>query len=210
MFSLDIHSWKKIISQSLPGEAAQCIMAPSTRDEDMSSHDRRLARNSSVLILLYEKDGVTSFPLIKRPVYPGIHSGQICLPGGKEEPSDYSLVDTALRETKEELGVDISSVEVIGSLSPIYIPVSNFNVQPVIGWWHNPTVFHPNNREVDGVHEMSLKNLIGQKGDCSFTINVNNREVIAPYFKINNDVIWGATAMILSELKELMKLSGVE
>lgn len=204
MLLLDSSACRKLLTQSLPGEAAHSIMAPSTRQEDMCRLDRDKAKNSSVLILLFQKEGTTSFPLIKRPEYNGSHSGQICLPGGKTEPADLSPLHTAIRETEEELGIDRSSVEILGSLSPIYIPVSNFNVQPFIGWWHHPSDYRPDTREVEKVLEMPLRHLIEQDNNHTFTLKANDREIVAPYYDIDNNIIWGATAMILSELKQMI------
>lgn len=204
MLSLDSQSCKRLLEQKLPGEAAQSIMAPSSRQMDMHLHERDKARDSSVMILLAKKDSHLLFPLIKRPEYDGQHSGQISLPGGKSEPNDKSALHTAMRETEEELGICPDSIEIIGCLSPLYIPVSNFNVQPFIGWWHEPSAYNPDPREVERIIEMPLLHLMSQDNTNKFREVINGREIIAPYFKLNNDIIWGATAMILSELKQLL------
>ena len=205
MFNLDINFYKKLFDQPLPGEAAQIKMSPSSRFTGLNRPDRAMARSSSVLILLFEKEQKIHFPLIRRTAYPGLHSGQISLPGGKTEPCDASLRETALRETNEELGIDTKQIEIIGTLSQLYIPVSNFNVQPFIGWWHQPEPYSPDHREVDHIIEMPLQQLMGQDGSQTFSQIINNTEVISPFYHYADNIIWGATAMILSELKELLQ-----
>lgn len=207
MFDLDINIYKKLLDQPLPGEVAQVKMSPSSRFTGLNRPDRALARNSSVLILLFEKEHQVFFPLIRRTTYPGSHSGQISLPGGKSEPCDASPSDTALRETQEELGIHPNSIEIIGNLSPLYIPVSNFNVQPIIGWWHQPHPYCPDAREVEHIIEMPVKQLIKQDCPQTFSQLINNQEVISPFYHHEGHIIWGATAMILSEFRELL-LSG--
>lgn len=212
MFDLDINFYKKLFDQPLPGEPAQVRMSPSSRFTGLNRPDRALARNSSVLILLFEKDHQIHFPLIRRTTYPGSHSGQISLPGGKAEPCDGSICDTALRETEEELGIPSKSIEIIGQLSSLYIPVSNFNVQPFIGWWHQPQPYCPDAREVEHIIEMPVKQLINQDCPQTFSQLINNQEVVSPFYQHEDNIIWGATAMILSEFRELLltgKMIGV-
>ncbi len=204
MSELDINHYKRIFAQPLPGESAQNKMSPSSRFTGMNRPDRYLARSSSVMILFFEKDHRIFIPLIKRSCYPGSHSGQISLPGGKAEPFDASLCATALRETHEELGIDSNSIEIIGSLTPLYIPVSNFNVQPFVGWWHQPQPYLPDTREVDHIIEVPIQELMEQDGSETFSQIINNTEVVSPFYQYDNNTIWGATAMILSELREML------
>lgn len=209
MFNLDINFYKELLDQPLPGETAQVKMSPSSRFTGLNRPDRALARNSSVLILLFGKEHQVHFPLIRRTSYPGSHSGQISLPGGKVEPCDAAISDTAIRETEEELGISSKSIEIIGMLSPLYIPVSNFNVQPVIGWWHQPQPYCPNTREVEHIIEMPLEELISQHNPPTFSQQINEQEVISPFYQYGGNIIWGATAMILSEFRELLLASKI-
>lgn len=157
----------------------------------------------SVLILLYEDQGVIRFPLIKRPVYTGAHSGQISLPGGKAEPGE-DAVQTALREGEEEIGVDHRAVNVVGRLSDFFVIPSNFMVTPVIGVVKDP-VFHPDPREVSRIISCSLLDLLLEGA-------IKNKEILAagqyrmmaPHFEIEDEVVWGATAMMLNEFRMVL------
>lgn len=197
------------MSLPLPGEVAQLKMSPSSRYTDLLHFDRQKARASSVMILLHQnKEGQMCFPLIKRQEYNGIHSGQISLPGGKTESFDASMADTALRETEEELGINRQTVEIVGPLSPIFIPVSNFEVHPFVGWWHEPSPFNPDVKEVHSIVELELQYLMNQADDCKFGLQVNGHEISAPFYAAGVHKVWGATAMILCEFKELL-MSGM-
>ena len=157
-----------------------------------------------VLILLYEEDGVIKFPLTKRPDYLGTHGGQISLPGGKAEPGE-DIITTALREAEEEIGVARSSINVIGQLSEFFVIPSNFMVTPVIGYLEERPQFNPDPKEVVRVIEGTIDELIRLDA-------VQTREILAakiypmmaPHFEIEGEVVWGATAMILNELRVLI------
>lgn len=159
----------------------------------------------SVIILLYERDGLHYFPLTKRPDYLGTHGGQISLPGGKAEPGE-SLIDTALREAEEEIGIPQQDIEVIGTLSNFFVIPSNFLVTPVVGKLKKPPVFQPDPKEVERVLEGSVEELVREDA-------VRVREIMAakvfpmtaPHFQIENEVVWGATAMMLNEFRLVVK-----
>jgi 8-oxo-dGTP pyrophosphatase MutT (NUDIX family) len=157
-----------------------------------------------VLILLYEEDGVIKFPLTKRPDYLGTHGGQISLPGGKAE-QDEDIITTALREGEEEIGVLRSRVKVIGLLSEFFVIPSNFIVTPVIGYLEDRPLFNPDPKEVVRVLEGNLDLLI--RPDAIQTKEILAAKIypmIAPHFEIEGEVVWGATAMILNELRVLI------
>jgi 8-oxo-dGTP pyrophosphatase MutT (NUDIX family) len=157
-----------------------------------------------VLILLYEEDGVIKFPLTKRPDYLGTHGGQISLPGGKAE-QDEDIITTALREGEEEIGVLRSRVKVIGLLSEFFVIPSNFIVTPVIGYLEDRPLFNPDPKEVVRVLEGNLDLLI--RPDAIQTKEILASKIypmIAPHFEIEGEVVWGATAMILNELRVLI------
>lgn len=158
-----------------------------------------------VALLLYQERGSWYFPLMKRPVYGGIHSGQISLPGGKMEAPDQDLIDTALRETREELGLSISHQQVIGSLTELYIIASHFNILPVVAVLDNKPVITADKREVQQVIIASIDELLLPHTSKEKIILVRGHELYAPYFDIGNEVVWGATAMILNEFITIVR-----
>ncbi len=154
-----------------------------------------------VLILLYEKEGVIKFPLTKRPDYLGTHGGQISLPGGKAEPNE-DIITTALREGEEEIGILRSDVNVVGQLSEFFVIPSNFMVTPVIGYMNSPPRFNPDPKEVAQILEGSINQLIRPDAvQRKEIIAAKMYPMIAPHFEIEGEVVWGATAMILNELR---------
>lgn len=182
------------------------MSASSELDERFRLASRKNARASSVLLLLYEMQGRIHFPLMQRPIYDGVHSGQISLPGGKMEPEDDSLEATALRETEEEIGVDRSSITIIGSLTDLFVPVSNFIIQPIVGVTNQQPSFIPEPLEVENVIEADLHKLIESKPSSKVivvkragTAGTRSYNIDAPYFDVDGNTVWGATAMLLAE-----------
>ncbi len=201
------------IKKGLPGVEAQYKMAPTRRIKPVSDYfeKKEAAPKSSVLILLYPKNNSIHVVLIERPVYNGTHSGQIAFPGGKVDVNDKSPMNTAIRETYEELGIQISENEILAELTSLYIPASNFEVFPFIAWKNHEPQFIPNTREVASVLETPVSMFLNE--DCIYQVKIPiNTELTynAPCFIISGKTVWGATAMILSELKELIKLSGAK
>lgn len=197
------------LNKPLLGWNAHKIMAPKNRAEQlktaMEAHVD--ARQSAVLILLYQKNGDWFIPLIERSVYPGVHSGQISLPGGKVESQDVNFEATALREAQEEIGVQPESIDLIGSLSELYIPPSNFNVKPFVGFYKNSIRFTAQEHEVQRIIEIPLRELLsdGIIQEKDFGRSTNNIVQKAPYFHLQGVEIWGATAMILNEFRLLTR-----
>lgn len=194
------------LSRSLPGRSAQLKMSSLARIQElMRFSPPEDARQSSVLILLYPLDGSIGLVLMLRPEYGGVHSGQISLPGGKFEETDESLIYTALRESQEEIGIDPGQVQIIGQLTEMYIPPSNFQVTPVVGYQSSRPVFTADPKEVAKIIEIRLDDLLDEnnrqmkkmKLSLGFSLKV-------PSYFINNNIIWGATAMILSEFREIV------
>lgn len=195
------------LSDPLPGRKAQFLMEPHTRKIELEKQKNRAnAKLSSVLVLLYPKDDAVYTVMIKRPVYDGVHSGQIAFPGGQKENTDFNLTDTALRETEEEVGVDRNSIKVIGKLTQLYIPPSNFTVQPIVGYTNNVPDFILEKNEVDSILEIALEEFIDPKNITHKEITSRNhsRLNVICYF-IQDEVIWGASAMIISEFVEILK-----
>ncbi len=191
---------KKRLRQALPGAAAQHKMASSARNITLQTLPDANTRLSAVLILLYPLDGRMHVPLILRPVYKGVHSGQVSFPGGRFEEDDRSLINTALREAKEETGILPANVDVLGMLSPLYIPASNHMVYPVIGATTSRPDFKPDAYEVDKLLEVPLDELqdITRIGSKEIIIR-DNIVIQAPFYDLQGQTVWGATAMIISE-----------
>jgi 8-oxo-dGTP pyrophosphatase MutT (NUDIX family) len=197
MFNKD--AWIEILSERLPGEQAQLQMAPTFRGHIDSGS---FAKEAAVLALLYPSDGKLHLVFIKRNEYDGPHSAQISFPGGIREAGDLSLEYTALREAREEVGID-GEIEVLGKLTPLHIPVSNFMVHPYVGWMQESPVFHPDPSEVQYVVEAALEDLLDPANLDSETLYQHALPIEAPYYRVGKEKIWGATAMMLSELLQL-------
>lgn len=162
-------------------------------------------RIGSVLVLFYLKKDVLSIPLILRPTYDGVHSGQVAFPGGEEEESDVNTIGTALREAEEELGIISEDVQILGKLSDIYIPPSRFLVTPVVGMTVESPRFIPDKREVQKIIEMPASMLFDDSIIKSGIVSTNQGKLEVPYFDVEGHVVWGATAIMLSELKANLK-----
>jgi len=192
------------LSEELPGKLAHQEAAP-YRKVDYDTLDINTVRKSGVLVLFYQKDNEPHIVLIQRPIYEGTHSGQIAFPGGKVEESDRDIVHTALREANEEVGVVMEDVEVIGQLSDVYIPVSNFLVSPVIGFVDYTPSFIAEEREVAEIIELELKFLTHIKKLNLDNIKLSNGlKLKVPTFQFNQKTIWGATALMLNELRWIL------
>ncbi|MGD1841633.1 MAG: NUDIX hydrolase [Thermonemataceae bacterium] len=190
------------LQQPLPGKAAQKKMAASSRQYDFSKYQpNRRTREGGVLLLLYPQQEEWYFPLIVRPTTEkGVHSGQIAFPGGKREPVDESIVTTALREGYEEVGIDRSSVQVLGQLSPLFVFASNFMVNPTIAYTPEKPVLTISDLEVAELLEVPLKQIESQLTPKETLIKTKQGlEIQAPYLDFEGKVIWGATAMMLNE-----------
>jgi 8-oxo-dGTP pyrophosphatase MutT (NUDIX family) len=160
--------------------------------------------NAAVLILVFPQNTEPHIVLIKRAEYPGIHGGQISLPGGKEEENDVNLEHTVLRETYEEIGLHPSKIELIGKLTPLFIPVSLFNVFPFVGICAEKPIWVPDKQEVSYIIEASLKDLLNPSNRVVERKKINGAEMDVPFFSINDEKIWGATAMIISEFLDII------
>jgi 8-oxo-dGTP pyrophosphatase MutT (NUDIX family) len=194
------------IDQGLPGTDVQWEMASSDRlMKDYPRTRREGSKTAAVLVLLYPADGLIQTTFIQRPVYNGIHSGQISFPGGKAEPSDRDIISTALREAAEETGVNPAAVTVLGTLTPLFVHVSDTEVTPVVGWSEERPDFCIDPAEVVHIIEAPILTLADNSIIREKPFTVHNREVNIRYFDYQGAVIWGATAMILHELIIIMK-----
>lgn len=181
-------------------------MAPSERVHGVfPSEKNNLTQTGSVLILIFLKNNKINIVFIQRTTYAGVHSGQISFPGGKLEPGDKDLIDTALRETEEEIGVSAKDIRILGKLTPLFIPVSNIEVYPVVGSIPYKPYFKPDKSEVKRLIEIPLDYLLKPEIIEKKTIMIRNNKIVAPYFNFKRSHIWGATAMILNEFLEVIK-----
>ncbi|TAH10927.1 MAG: CoA pyrophosphatase [Runella slithyformis] len=187
----------------LPGAAAHEQMASARRLQLNQPNER--TRRSAVLILFYEHHDELFLPLILRPKYDGVHAGQMAFPGGRFEKTDESLVRTALREAQEEIGIKAADVQVLGTLSELFIPPSNFYVLPVVGKLNYRPVFYPDPREVERVFEVNLKEITSEAIVGTTEIDVRGFKFEAPFYLIQDHKVWGATAMMISELLAVLK-----
>lgn len=195
------------LARELPGEMAHSMMMPIVRDDNLKRPSGNLSPISSAVLILFYADehGHLKFPLIQRPEYNGAHSAQISFPGGKREPEDQNLVETALREAEEEIGIRKENVEVVGKMTDLFIWVSNFMVTPIVGVIDHKPNFVMEESEVDAIIETDLSDIINPLKRKEGTIIVRKKyKIHTPYFDIDNRVVWGATAMILSELSMIV------
>lgn len=202
-----VHWLKERLKQPLPGKEAQERMTG--RVLPMPDEIPENARQGAVLALLYPVNGVLSLLLIRRTADGGAHSGQIGFPGGKAEQTDADLLATALREAQEEVGLLSCDVDIIGGLSSLYIPVSNFNVHPFVGYTGKRPDYILSAIEVESVLEVPITELfhpervtkvvVTSPADKGFIRKV-------PAYKLEDEtIIWGATAMMISELQMLLE-----
>lgn len=195
------------LQSSLPGKEIQYQMASNRRIKEIPNlNEIKDYKESAVCILLYQKENIIYFPLIERVVYNGVHSGQIALPGGKKDDTDSDLIHTALRELEEEIGISKNNIEVVGKLTQVYIPPSNFLVNPVIAITHQYPEFILNPSEVQSVIPYSLEELLNEELAKETTLELEKGlKIKTPYFDVRGKILWGATAMILNELKHILK-----
>lgn len=198
----------KIQNEILLAEAAHAIMSPPERKDMMKNInlESKNPRLAAVMMLFYPRNEKTHLVLIIRNTYPGVHSSQIAFPGGKVEAYDESLTETALRETEEEIGILPNQITVVRQFSNVYIPPSNFMVAPFLGYSTDELIFRPDPAEVAGIIELPLDQFLDEetvvlsKMATSYSVSID-----VPAFKINDHLVWGATAMMMSELKETLK-----
>ena len=197
---------KNEILKGLPGTEIQWMMASS--DRMVKNFPRVPGKNAhvaAVLILLYPDKGSIHTVFMQRPDYDGIHGGQISFPGGKIEPEDENVVQTALREAHEETGVDNTKIRVIGTLTPLFIPVSNMLVTPVVGWIDEKPVFNHQPEEVVFLIDADIKILLDPAIVRTKPLEIRGETFEVKYFDYEGNMIWGATAMILQELLIILK-----
>jgi 8-oxo-dGTP pyrophosphatase MutT (NUDIX family) len=201
----------KIKKMPLPGEESHMEMAPLERLLELKrlAHKAQSAKKAGVLMLFYPSETYeTNFVLILRKTYKGVHSAQVGFPGGKFEDVDTSFEDTALRETEEEVGVPSQTISVLRKLTEVFIPPSNYIVKPYLGITELNPVFIPQESEVEDIIEVPLAEFM----DDGVLIRKNlstsyAKSIDVPAFKLQDHIVWGATAMMLNEVRQLFKNS---
>jgi 8-oxo-dGTP pyrophosphatase MutT (NUDIX family) len=199
--------FKNEIAFNLPGESAHQKMAPLNRP--LSSYalkEAKIIRESAVAVILFRKADEIHCILTQRQEYEGNHSGQISFPGGKKDETDSHLEETARRESFEEIGIPINEGLLLGQLTDVYIPVSGFKVSPFVYFHHELPPLTRNNREVAEIIDFPLfdlkkEDLISQ---MEMVISTGYTLKNVPYFNLSDKKVWGATAIILSEIKEIL------
>lgn len=208
MKNLFPHLFLKEIRRGVPGENSHLKMMPLSRPlSSLAIQSVTSIRESAVSINLFIEEETVKCILIQRPTYDGVHSGQVSFPGGKKDPDDLDLEHTARRENFEEIGIPMDTGLLLGELTDVYIPVSLFLVKPFIFYHEKLPLLHPDEREVAEIFSFSLPDLLA---DASFStmeiLFTNGVKQDVPCFVLNGKEIWGATALILNELRDLILL----
>lgn len=195
-----------LFKKPLPGEEAQLKMAPAYRAKYSPSEIEKFnPKVAAVLILFYKQNEEWHLVFTERMTYKGVHSGQISFPGGKQEIGE-DLKQTALRETFEEIGVSPDLVELVGSLSHVYIPPSNFSVYPFVGIANSEISFKKQDDEVNQIMEIPLSFFFSSENVAPTKIKLSEDiEFSVPAYVYRKKPIWGATAIILSELVAVLE-----
>jgi 8-oxo-dGTP pyrophosphatase MutT (NUDIX family) len=184
--------------------AAQRQMAPQPRVLRRSTTLPGQPRQASVLVLLFPTDAGLTFVLTRRAEFPGdVHSGQISLPGGSREPGE-TPVQTAVRETQEELGL-VDNIQILGSLTPLYIAPSDFQVQPLVGCIESYPLWHPDAAEVAEIVECPVSWLLDEKRKVTEDWDLNGYTLRVPWYNVHGHRVWGATAIILGEFEQRLR-----
>lgn len=197
---------RRALAQPRPGRPAQIRMSPRPRPGDVFPLPPEIQpKEAGVLILLYPHENHLHFFLTRRTETVETHKGQISLPGGSQENGE-SLRETAVRETSEELGIPVDCIQVIGeALTPVYIPVSGFRATPFVAFTPTRPNLSASAHEVVEVIETPLETLIDDAAIVEEEWDIRGFKIRVPFFSINGHKVWGATAMILGEFREMLK-----
>ena len=195
------------LQEDLPGtDSHQKMMRNRRISAEVAKKGDTNPRLSAVLIALYPEGDQFHTVFIRRNEYKGVHSKQVSFPGGKMEDTDRDLYHTALREAEEETGIISNDVEIIGELTEVYIPPSNFLVLPVVGVLKEKPLFVPDPIEVNRIITSPVNRIMERNVIQETEVNVDryNLPLKVKYFDIDNEVVWGATAMMLSEFRDVL------
>jgi 8-oxo-dGTP pyrophosphatase MutT (NUDIX family) len=193
------------LASPLPGDVAHRLMRARAMGTGIPNFTHKLPpRPGAVLILLYPVGDKIYFPLIRRQEYVGAHSGQVSLPGGKAE-SGETAIDTALRESEEEIGIDRKQPRILGQLTNFHVIPSNFLITPIVATLDHVPVFKPDPYEVASVLSADLQNLLDDNAILEAEILAAGQyKMIAPHFMLDGAMVWGATAMMLNEFRQVL------
>lgn len=197
----------QLIQEELPAAVSHEKMMPLERKEllEKMNFKKINPKEAAVTMLFYPKNKETHLVLIVRNSYEGVHSAQIAFPGGKFEPEDVDFQTTALRETEEEIGISRDKIEIVKAFSSLYIPPSNFMVYPFLGICKEEIQFVPDPAEVAAIIELPLKVFRDDRILTIENLSTSYASLIeVPAFKIDGHIVWGATAMMLSELRDVL------
>ena len=204
----DIEKLESLLNAELPGLAAQLKMAPQFRKEELRNYKLEgKGKKSAVLILFNPFAEDLSIILTKRSAHLKHHRGQVSFPGGRVDKADKDDISTALRETHEEIGINPEDIKVLGRLSRLIIPPTNFDVCPIVGILTKSPSYLLSLDEVESVVEVPIVQLLDKQNTKQklFTTSSSGNHRKAPYYDVMGLEIWGATAMIISELVEVLK-----
>jgi len=196
---------KEALQKELPGTYAHQSMLPPGRRLKSHDDERSSVKLSSVLVLLFPMYGKLFTCLTKRPSSMKFHPGQISFPGGKVEKNDVSAERTALREAHEEVGIEPAAIEMMGKLSDFYLEISRFSIQPFLAWMDQEPEFRVNYDEVDELILFPLSDFVENENILETEMQTLTGLLQVKYFPYEGHIIWGATAMILAELIEILK-----
>ena len=197
---------KVALAAGLPGHAAFAALNGYPRNSPEEA--RKLVpppKESAVLAVFHTYHGEDHLLLMRRTDYPGVHSGQIAFPGGKREPQDADLKATALREFAEETGADLGRVEVVGRLSPVYIPPSRTVVSPFVGWAEELGPLYPDPREVAALLHVPVRSVLDPASMRRRMIQTaTGKPALTTFWHLNGETVWGATALMVAELRAVL------
>ena len=194
------------LKMKLPGIIEQNKMSPIPLKDGYLKSIKTDHKIGSILIIFFRKNNNFFFPLIKRSNKLKNHSSQISFPGGRFEEEDINLTNTAIRESNEEIGLKIKKNKILGKLTQIYIPASNYKVSPYIAFYDKIPQFKLNSFEVDKLIEVSLNQILNESSILKKKMKLSSGILVdCPYYFLNGYIVWGATAMILSELCAILK-----
>lgn len=202
---------KQKLSEPLPGLASHLKLAPTSRAKEIANYNGKIidAKKSAVMILLFHEEGDLKVIVIRRSFYVGIHAGQIAFPGGRYEEEDGNVENTAKREIEEEIGISSDKIQVLGRLTDIYVPPSNFLISIFVGYLDQRPIYKIDEREVAEVIEIDFndfykENIIHEK---EFLVPSMQSSTKALYYQVGNIELWGASAMVMTELLDVLSVN---
>ncbi|MBP7506751.1 MAG: CoA pyrophosphatase [Prolixibacteraceae bacterium] len=202
--NITIDEIKIAIKRYLPGNNAHLKMIPKDRNLIIPEKNTSGYIDSAVLIILFNIADNLNFCLIRRSHKLKYHPGQISFPGGKIEKGESDFSITALREANEEIGLDSNKIEIIGNISNVYIPVSNFMIYPVLAYSEDEPILKANESEVDEIIYIPVNEFFNPVNITEEIVKTGNSMIKTPCYKINGNIIWGATAMLINEFCEII------